>query len=202
MINKPAWVLCASLLLHSIVTAQTNYKHYTITSGYKQLSAKRINDHIKIDGLLDEPIWKTAPEANKFIALRPTPFKEESPENSTHVYMLYNNEGIYIGGDLKEKTRDSISSELIGRDGFGSNDFLGVVFDTYQDKLNAFEYFVTPLGEQMDAKVSPNNNGNSDNNGGATNIPTSATVPSFNRIAPQNTEDTELRGYRRRIAKS
>ncbi len=162
MINKPAWVLCASLLLHCIATAQTSFKHFTAPTGVKQLIAKRINDHIKIDGVLDEPAWKTAPEADKFIALRPTPFKEESSVNSTHVYFMYNNEGIYIGGNLNEKTKDSISSELIGRDGFGSNDFLGVVFDTYQDKLNAFEYFVTPLGEQMDAKVSPNNNGNSE----------------------------------------
>ena len=50
--------------------------------------------------------------------------------------------------------------ELKGRDGFGNNDFVGIIFDTYHDKLNGFEYFVTPLGEQMDAKVSPNNNGN------------------------------------------
>jgi hypothetical protein len=153
MTNKPAWVLCASLLLHCIVTAQTNFR---------QLTAKRITDHIKIDGVLDEPAWKTAPEADKFIALRPTPFKAENPDNSSHVYLMYNNEGIYIGGNLYEKNKDSIASELIGRDGFGNNDFIGVIFDTYQDKLNGFEYFVTPLGEQMDAKVSPNNNGNSE----------------------------------------
>ena len=80
MINKPAWVLCASLLLHTIATAQTSYKRYDISSDLKQLTAKRIIDHIKIDGVLDEVAWKTAPEADKFIALRPTPFKEESAE--------------------------------------------------------------------------------------------------------------------------
>ena len=162
MINKPAWVLCASLLLHAIATAQAIYKKYPIPVTTKVLTAKRINDHIKIDGILDEPSWKTAPEACKFIALKPAPFKEEIPANATHVYIMYDNEGIYIGGQLNESKKDSISSELLGRDGFGSNDFLGVVFDTYQDKLNAFEYFVTPLGEQMDAKVSPNNNGNNE----------------------------------------
>jgi hypothetical protein len=31
----------------------------------------------------------------------------------------------------------------------------GIIFDTYYDKLNAFEYFVTPLNEQWDAKMSP-----------------------------------------------
>jgi hypothetical protein len=36
------------------------------------------------------------------------------------------------------------------------------MFDTYNDKINAFEYFLTPLGEQMDAKMAPNPNGNSE----------------------------------------
>ncbi len=76
--------------------------------------------------------------------------------------MLYNDEGIYLGGYCHERSRDSISAELNGRDGFGNNDYIGFVFDTYNDKINAFEYFITPLGEQMDAKMSPNPNGNNE----------------------------------------
>ncbi len=128
----------------------------------KSITAKRITDSIKIDGLLDEPIWKGAPVADKFIALRPTPFTAESNENATEIYFLYNDQGIYVGGYLHERNRDSISHELTGRDGFGANDFLGVIFDTYYDKINGFEYFVTPLGEQMDARQAPNPNGDSE----------------------------------------
>ena len=145
--------LCFCILLTSAAFGQT---------AKKQLTAKRIQSTIKIDGVLDDPGWKDAPLADKFISLRPTPFMPESPDNATQVYFVYNNEGIYIGGYLHEKTKDSIASELTGRDGFGNNDFIGVIFDTYYDKLNGFEYFVTPLGEQMDAKVSPNTNGNSE----------------------------------------
>ena len=128
----------------------------------KTIEAKRIQSAIKIDGVLDETVWKTATVANKFIALRPVPFIQESPENATEIYFLYDDAGIYIGGYLHEKNKDSIAAELVGRDGFGNNDFLGVIFDTYQDKLNGFEYFVTPLGEQFDAKQAPNLNGNSE----------------------------------------
>jgi hypothetical protein len=128
----------------------------------KKLTAKRINTPVKIDGIIDEAVWKNAPVADSFISLRPTPFQKERPENATEIYFLYNDEGIYIGGYLHEKTRDSISHELVGRDGFGANDFVGVIFDTYYDKINGFEYFVTPLGEQMDAKQAPNSNGDSE----------------------------------------
>lgn len=146
--------LTGLMLVYSLGNAQQKEQ--------RKLNPKRINVPIKIDGVLDEAIWKNAPVADKFTMLRPAPFIPESVENATFIYFLYDNEGLYVGGNLKEKFKDSIASELIGRDGFGNNDFLGVVLDTYNDKLNGFEYFVTPLGEQMDAKVAPNNNGNNE----------------------------------------
>jgi hypothetical protein len=115
-----------------------------------------------MDGLLNETAWKDAPAALGYTEFRPTPFRKEDSATRTEVYMLYNDEGIYLAGYCHERTKDSISSELTGRDGFGNNDYVGFIFDTYSDKINAFEYFTTPLGEQMDAKMSPNPNGNSE----------------------------------------
>ncbi len=66
--------------------------------------------------------------------------------NKTEAYILYTDEGIYLGGYCHEKSKDSISTELGGRDGFGNNDWIGFVFDTYDDKINGFEYFTTPFG--------------------------------------------------------
>ncbi|HUP12535.1 MAG TPA: carbohydrate binding family 9 domain-containing protein, partial [Niastella sp.] len=121
----------------------------------KTIAAQRTTAVIKIDGVLNEPEWKAAPAALGYTEFRPTPFKAEDTANRTEVYMLYNDEGIYLAGYCHERSRDSISAELNGRDGFGNNDFIGFIFDTYNDKINAFEYFVTPYGEQMDAKMSP-----------------------------------------------
>ncbi|MES2850765.1 MAG: DUF5916 domain-containing protein [Bacteroidota bacterium] len=131
----------------------------------KKLTIKRTDSTLKIDGEINEADWKTAPVADKFITLRPTPFQQENKENRTEIYFLYNDDGIYVGGYLHEKSKDSITHELTGRDGFGANDFVGVIFDTYNDKLNGFEYFVTPLGEQMDARQAPNFNGDSEDFG-------------------------------------
>ncbi len=153
MIHFKLKALCFCVLVTTAVYSQTEKK---------KLPAKRIQSTIKIDGVLDEVVWKDAPVADKFISLRPSPFIPENPDNATQIYFLYNNMGVYVGGYLHEKNKDSIASELVGRDGFGNNDFLGVIFDTYYDKLNGFEYFVTPLGEQFDAKQAPNTNGNSE----------------------------------------
>jgi hypothetical protein len=132
------------------------------TPEHKQIAAKRTTASIKLDGLIDDAAWKDAPAALGYTEFRPTPFRKEDEANRTEVYMLYNNEGIYFGGYCHERTKDSISTELGGRDGFGNNDFIGAAFDTYNDKINGFEYFITPLGEQMDAKISPSQNGNNE----------------------------------------
>jgi len=149
--NLPA--VCVCMLLTTTAFGQTEKK---------KISAQRISTSLKIDGILNEAEWKTTPVADKFIALRPTPFVPEIEDNRSEMYFLYNDNGIYIGGYFHEKTKDSIAAELVGRDGFGNNDFAGVIFDTYNDKINGFEYFVTPLGEQFDAKQAPNPNGNSE----------------------------------------
>jgi hypothetical protein len=122
----------------------------------KTLAAKRTTLPIIIDGNLNDTAWKNAAVATGFTEFRPTPFRVEDYELRTEVYMLYSDEGIYIGGYCHERTKDSISAEVNGRDGFGNNDFIDFIFDTYQDKINGFEYFVTPKGEQMDAKFSNN----------------------------------------------
>ncbi len=128
----------------------------------KTIEIINTTETIIVDGLLQEAVWKKTPAATNFTSLRPTPFIPENFENRTEIFFAYNSQGIYVAGYLHEKNKDSISTELIGRDGFGNNDFLGIVLDTYQDKINGFEYFVTPLGEQMDAKIAPNNNGDNE----------------------------------------
>ncbi|NCU03215.1 MAG: carbohydrate binding family 9 domain-containing protein [Chitinophagaceae bacterium] len=143
-------------------TSKTNPPKVTEKAPPRLLPAKRTTLEIKIDGLLNDSAWKDAPIATDFIEFRPAVGVKEQEESKTVSYLLYSDEGIYFGGFCYERTRDSIAMELKGRDGFGMNDFIGIIFDTYKDNLNGFEYFVTPLNEQWDAKMAPNNNGNSE----------------------------------------
>jgi Domain of unknown function (DUF5916) len=126
------------------------------------VDAKKVAKAMKIDGKLDEAAWKEATALKNLIEFRPTPFKPEANTNRTETFVMYNNEGIYFGGKCYEQTMDSITRELVGRDGFGNNDFIGISFDTYNDKQNGFEYFLTPLSEQFDAKISTGNNNGED----------------------------------------
>ncbi|MFP5041024.1 DUF5916 domain-containing protein [Parasediminibacterium sp. JCM 36343] len=118
------------------------------------MPAARATQKIIIDGDLADEAWKAAPVADSFVQRQPSFGKPESYKNRTEVKILYDDNAIYIGGYCHEGSKDSVSSELVGRDVIGVNDFVGVLFDTYNDKINGFGYYVTPLGEQYDAKYS------------------------------------------------
>lgn len=120
----------------------------------KELPAKKTTAHFKIDGNLDETAWKDATAATSFVEWRPTFGVVQDSSTRTEVYLLYDNTSIYIGGYCHERSKDSVSKELVGRDVIGVNDYVGVILDTYNDKINAFGFYVTPLGEQFDAKYS------------------------------------------------
>jgi len=119
------------------------------------LPAKRTAGVVNIDGIPNEVAWKDAAVMTDLVEFRPTVGRLEEHADRTVSYLMYNDEGIYFGGFCYERTKDSIATELVGRDGFGTNDYVGLIFDTYNDKLNGFEYFVTPLNEQWDAKQNP-----------------------------------------------
>ncbi len=122
----------------------------------RELPAIRTIQKIIIDGIINDSAWSKAAIATNLVEWRPTFGKVEDEKSKTEVYFLYDNEAIYIAGFCHE-TQDSISKELVGRDVVGVNDFVGVMFDTYDDKINGFGYYVTPLGEQFDAKYSSTN---------------------------------------------
>ncbi|MER0441947.1 DUF5916 domain-containing protein [Emticicia sp. W12TSBA100-4] len=147
-------------LMHSCIGFSLTFAQ---TPTPRSLEAKRTNKPVVIDGKLNDLAWQDAAIADDYTEFRPTAGRKEEKGNHTETYLMYDDAGIYFGGTCFERNVDSIAKELSGRDGFGTNDYIGLIFDTYNDKLNGFEYFLTPLGEQWDAKMTSNQNSN---NGG------------------------------------
>ena len=124
----------------------------------KKYDAVRIENPLKIDGVLDDRAWKEAKIATDFIEFKPVPGRIDSKK--TEVKIVYDNSAIYIGARMYDEA-DSIFREIMPRDNLSNSDFIGVVFDTYLDRINAFGFYVTSTGTQFDAKYS--NSGNEDN---------------------------------------
>ena len=121
----------------------------------RQLQATRISVPLKLDGVLDEAAWQTAPLATQFTELEPTPGRPE--KYPTEVRVLYDDAAIYVGAVMHDISPDSILRELSARDNIGNSDFFGVLLDTYDDHLNGYEFILTSGGVQLDARLSPTN---------------------------------------------
>lgn len=127
----------------------------------KKMNAVRTESAPKIDGILDDAVWTKAVAASEFAELRPVPGRIESREKGTEVKILYDNAAIYISARMFEHP-DSIARELVTRDKVGNSDFIGIIFDTYLDRINGLGFYVTAAGSQYDAKYSQT--GNEDDN--------------------------------------
>ncbi|NML64595.1 carbohydrate binding family 9 domain-containing protein [Hymenobacter sp. RP-2-7] len=121
----------------------------------RQLAATRTATPIKLDGVLDDAAWATAPVASHFIEQRPKPGRPE--RLPTEARILYDDAAIYVGAVLHEASPDSIRRELTQRDGIGNTDFFGIFLDPYRDHLNGYGFIVLSTGVQFDARYSPAN---------------------------------------------
>jgi Domain of unknown function (DUF5916)/Carbohydrate family 9 binding domain-like len=114
----------------------------------KQYRVESTADPVKIDGVLDEPAWKTA-QPMEFDA-ETSPGDNIPPPARTVGYMTYDQKYLYVAFQAFDPNPKEIRAHLSDRDTAFSDDFVGVVLDTFNDNRRAFEFFVNPLGVQMD----------------------------------------------------
>ena len=126
---------------------------------------------LRIDGILDEPIWQTAGAA--------TGFRQREPDNGlpaterTEVRVLYDDNRLIVGAALHDSDPGSILGNQMQRDqSFGADDRFIVTLDTFRDGRNGYLFQTNPLGALLDGLVSASSNSNDDSQrvfGGAVN---------------------------------
>jgi len=114
----------------------------------RTFTISRIEKPISVDGVIRaeewpnvtpiELSWETFPGNNI-----PAPVKTEA-------LLAYDEQNIYIGFRAFDPKPSEIRANLTDRDTAFQDDFIGVVLDTFNDERRAFEFFVNPLGVQMD----------------------------------------------------
>lgn len=105
-------------------------------------------DSITIDGIMNEAAWQQATQIN--VDIETHPGENISARVTTVAYLISDGEKIYIAFDARDPDPGQIRAYLQDRDSAWNDDFVGVVFDTYNDERRAFEFFANPLGVQMD----------------------------------------------------
>ena len=115
--------------------------------------ASRITQTVKIDGLLDEDLWKNAKVISGLVQNRP--IEGQPATQKTEIRIVYNNYAIYIGAMMYDTAPDSILKQLGKRDeqDLNADDFYFRV-DTYHKNQDAYLFGVNAGGVQFDFRFS------------------------------------------------
>jgi len=118
----------------------------------KSLTPDLTTGTIKIDGILDEDVWKKAPISQDFKSLSPV-YGDTLPEK-TEVWTAYDTESLYFAFKCYETDPSKIKTSIAHRDGIQRDDMVGVLIDTIGSRQMNYEFYVNPSGIQWDAITS------------------------------------------------
>ena len=122
-------------------------------SGRATIRAQRLTTPLRIDGRLDEPVYASVPSISDFIQTEPT--AGASANEKTEVWILFDDDSVYIVARCWETHPERIVANEMRRDNFGivQNDNFAWSFDTFFDKRNGVLFEVNPVGGRVDGQL-------------------------------------------------
>ncbi|HTG91392.1 MAG TPA: carbohydrate binding family 9 domain-containing protein, partial [Pyrinomonadaceae bacterium] len=100
-----------------------------------------------IDGKLDDEVWTTAAVFKDFYQVQPG--DNLIPQNKTEVRLGYDSRFLYIAFHCFDEP-DKVRANIAKRDNIWDDDYVGILFDTFNDQRRAYEFDFNPLGVQAD----------------------------------------------------
>jgi len=118
----------------------------------------KISGDFELTGEMDHPAWDEAPST--LLKQQISPNDDQEAPVTAIIKVLYSDKHLYVGFVNEDPDPERIRANITDRDDFlMSDDYVGIILDPYNNNQNAYEFFVNPLGIQMDAMRS----GNSEN---------------------------------------
>jgi hypothetical protein len=114
-----------------------------------RINISQTDNNITIDGVLDEPVWKSADKADHLHRVLPTDTGYAAAQ--TEIRLTYNESTLYVGVICYDPSPGKRPVESFRRDfSFMKNDNFIVFIDTYNDQTNGFAFGISPAGAQWD----------------------------------------------------
>jgi hypothetical protein len=122
-----------------------------------------VTEPFQIDGVIDEPFYRSTPAIREFV--QGVPVEDSEPTELTEAWISYDDENVYVAARVWDSQGQSgwIANEM-RRDAAQqrSNDHFAALFDTYYDRRNAVGFVVTPIGGFSDFQLTNEGNPNMD----------------------------------------
>ena len=116
------------------------------------INVKRAQGAIKLDGVLDEDDWKSSSSANNFRQYFPT--DTTSAKSKTEIYFTYDDSYLYVAAKCFSAGNEFSVPNLKRDYRMTNSDNITFLFDTYNDKTNAFVFGINALGVRREALIS------------------------------------------------
>ncbi|MDH3207590.1 MAG: carbohydrate binding family 9 domain-containing protein, partial [Gemmatimonadota bacterium] len=132
-------------------------------AGNATVRAVRLNEPIRLDGVLDEPFYANTLAISDYI--QAVPDNGAPPTERTESWISFDDTDIYVSARNWDSAPESewVANEM-RRDTnqLRNNDSFGVMFDTYYDRRNGVMFYTNPLGALAEFAITNEGNPNTD----------------------------------------
>lgn len=130
------------------VSGQNQEKYVRERPSIEIFKAKSL---IKIDAIIDEPDWALAKQTSQFHQLRP--YDSSYAKLQTEVRVTFDDKNLYVSAKCYQ-SRNTITISSLKRDfEGGTSDIFAVNLDTFRDRLNGFQFGVSPYNVQREGLI-------------------------------------------------
>jgi hypothetical protein len=110
------------------------------------------NPGIRIDGVLDESVWKNISPIEKWYQLMPN--EGDNPTERTEMWLFCSENAIYLGARLHTTNVSTIITRSLERDSFSPDqDAIAIILDTLNDNRTALGFIVSSAGVRTDIAI-------------------------------------------------
>ena len=146
-----------------LITASSTLAHQAAAQVHSDSSRTVIAHHLtktpRIDGRLDDPVWRTIPSRRDFVVFAPR--EGGTPDFPNEAWIGYDDDALYIAVRAHDPHPDSIIRRLGRRDSYEStNDLIVLFIDSWRDRRTGYQFYLSAGGVKLDALLS--DDGNSD----------------------------------------
>ena len=121
------------------------------TGGTRVATAHRTDHAPRLDGTLDDPVWKTASPLDDF--RQREPFETQPATERTEVRILYDARHIYFGVHCYESPSGIVATQLRRDLSMDLDDNFTIMIDPTFSRRNGYIFQVNALGTQRDGQV-------------------------------------------------
>jgi len=122
--------------------------------GHATLRAVRIGEPLRIDGALDEALYRDVRSISDFIQVEPD--SGQAATERTETWIAFDDDHVYVAFKVWDSQMDTLIATEMRRDSTNSwqgNDLVSFIFDTFYDRRNSFTFTMNPLGGRSDGTM-------------------------------------------------